>query len=247
MSRKLLLLNLALATLLGAAGWTLRQRWETARQREQNFLARTAPAVPAAAAPKMDPVAPVTATSYAEVAMNMLFSKDRNPNVVIEAKPEEPVPPFPAAFGSMALGEPTVFMVEKAGAPQKGYRAGDAVGPFVLKAINGGEVVLAWKDKMFVKSLAELKPKEAEAPPAAAPKPAAEAQPAAAQAKPEVASDEKLKQAQKTDGNPWINTGGANHACAPGDNAPAGTVQGGYRKVVRPSMFGSTCFWEPAR
>jgi hypothetical protein len=44
-----------------------------------------------------------------------------------------------------------------------------------------------------------------------------------------------------------IDTGGVNRACAPGDSSAAGTVQDGFRKVTRPSMFGQVCYWEPVR
>jgi hypothetical protein len=33
-------------------------------------------------------------------------------------------------------------------------------------------------------------------------------------------------------------------ACQPGDTSPAGTVADGMRKVIKPSPFGSRCFWE---
>ncbi len=63
------------------------------------------------------------------------------------------------------------------------------------------------------------------------------------------AMQDNLKKAQeeRSKGNPWVDTGGSSHACSPGDTTPAGTVVNGYRKVVKASMFGQTCMWEPAR
>lgn len=249
------MLNLLLMAFVGAAVWQIREGLEKARERERNFMSRPVARPPDPPVAKATPAEPVTAANYMDVAARMLFAKDRNPNVIItpEVKKEDPVPAFPQAFGMLALGEPTVFLAEKAGGPQKGYRAGDAVGAFKLAAITGDGVVLEWKDKSFAKSLKELKPPENQ--PAAgaggpqAPGPVTEAPKPLGNPPAEITPPEDLAKAQKaTSGdNPWINTGGVNHACAPGDSTPAGTVMNGYRKVVRPSMFGSTCFWEPAR
>lgn len=254
MSRRLLFLNLVLVALLGAAGWHMRQRYEEARLKERAFLGGRTASTADPQVPKVDPVQPVTATNYADVAAKMLFSKDRNPTVIIEPEviKEDPVPPFPVAYGVLALGSapPRVFMSEKPGAPQKGYRVDEPVGPFKLVAIEGEELTLEWKDKKFKKTLQDLKPAEAQA--AAA----ADAQPAAPQAPvkmghttEEVTKPEVIAEAQKkmSGDNPWVNVGGANHACSPGDQTPAGTVVNGYRKVTKPSMFGTSCFWEPAR
>ena len=48
---------------------------------------------------------------------------------------------------------------------QKGYRAGDKVGPFLIAKLSTEDITLSWEDKQFIKTIAELKPKEA--PPAA--------------------------------------------------------------------------------
>jgi hypothetical protein len=251
MTRKLMLLNLTLVALLTAAGFQMRQRWDEASERERRMRLTRPNDAAAPAAPKIDGVQPAPATNYTDVATKMLFARDRNPDVVIEAAPEEPVPAFPVAYGVLAFGDSvTAFMSEKAGAPQKSYRINDNVGPFRLASLSREEVTLEWKDKRFVKAIAELKPK-ADAPP-----PAAEAE------KPKVNpennkvlvdrtshSAEQVVELQKKGSgtNPWVNTGGANHACQQGDNTPPGTVVNGYRKVVKPSMFGQTCLWEPAR
>ncbi len=256
MTRKLTLLNLLLVALLGAAGWQLRERWVEAQIKEEAQLKRTAPVPAPPAVPVVESVKPVEAANYADVATKMMFSKDRNPNVVIEAvppPPEIPVPTFPTVYGVMDIGGPiTVFMSDGTSNAQKGYRSGDLVGPFKLVSATRTEFVLGWKDKTFNKTLADLKPKpgqEASAPSSAAAVP--QSPTVVALAKPTVggtAADEKIKNAQKDmikDG--MIDTGAVNRACVAGDPTPAGTVQAGYRKVVRPSMFGQACYWEPAR
>lgn len=252
MSRRLLFLNLILVALLGAAGYHMRQRWEEARLKERAFLGTGMPKSADPQVPKVEGVQPVTATNYTDVAARMLFSRDRNPTVVIEPEviKEEPVPPFPVAFGIMALGAPRVFMSEKPGAPQKTYQAGDDVGPFKLTAIDGDELTLEWKDKKFKKTLADLKQKEAQAAAAEPQQPAAAPQaPQMGNKAEEITKPEVIAEAQKkaSGDNPWVNVGGTNHACSPGDQTPAGAVVNGYRKVTKPSMFGTSCFWEPAR
>lgn len=249
MRRKLLLLNLLLLGLLGAAAWEFRQRWLESRAREKGVLAQSAPPVPSPAIPQIQPVSPVPAANYIEVAQNMVFSKERNPNVVVEEKPPEPVPAFPIVYGTFDLGGgPSVFMSDKAGAPQKTYRIGDSVGPFRISDLTRTAITLEWKDKKLEKTLAELKPKPGEqekAQQSAAAAPAVE--PPKAQG---ITSDEGLKEVQKEmskDGLPGVNVGAAARMCAPGDTSPAGTVQGGYRKVVSATPFGQSCRWEPVR
>lgn len=252
MRRKLLLLNFVMLGLLCAAGWEMRQRWLQAREREKALLAQRVPEAPVPAVPQIQPVTPVPAANYLEVAQNMVFSKDRNPNVVVEEKPPEPVPPFPIVYGTFDLGGgPSVFMSDKAGAPQKTYRVGDSVGPFKIVDLSRTMVTLEWKDKKFEKALADLKPKPSEqekaqqAAVAAAPPPPVE--PPKVQG---VTSDEGLKEVQKemsSDGLPGVNVGAQARMCAPGDTAPAGTVQGGFRKVMTATPFGQSCRWEPVR
>lgn len=260
MSRRLFFLNLLLVALLGAAGWQMCERYREARLREQALLSQRVQVKPAPEAPKIEPVAPVTAATYADVATKMLFARDRNPNVVIEAPKEEPVPAFPQAFGVMDLGNgATVFMAEKPGGPQKGYRSGDTVGPFKLTSVTRETLMLEWKDKKFEKKVADLKPKETVAAAAAVaagvsgsptPVPGANETVLDGRIVPirTANSEENLKKAQESliQGG-VVNTGGNTRVCAPGDSTPAGAVVNGYRKVTRQGMFGQVCYWEPAR
>jgi hypothetical protein len=257
LTRKLTLLNLLLVALLGAAGWQLRERWEEARIKQEAQLKRTASVPAPPTVPVVETVKPVEAANYADVATKMMFSKDRNPTVVIEAAPpppEDPIPTFPAVYGVMDIGGPiTVFMSDGTSSAQKGYRSGDRVGPFKLVSATRNEFVLSWKDKTFTKTLADLKPKpgqEQSAPSSAAAVPQApQVVPLARPTVGGTAADEKIKAAQKDmikDGI-MIDTGAVNRACVPGDTSPSGTVQAGYRKVMRASMFGQACYWEPAR
>lgn len=254
MTRRLMLLNLVLAAMLGGAWWQMKQTWEQARVREEALLGRRVAAAAAPDAPKMEQSQPVTATSYADVAMKMLFSRDRNPNVVIEEKPPEPVPEFPVTYGVLAFGDDlTVFMGEKAASPQKGFHAGDQIGAFKIASLTREDIVLEWKDKKFEKTIAELKakgpaPAAQEAAAAPAPKIHQETGRVLVEGPPSPKMEEIVKKQQEASGgNPWISVGGTNHACAPGDSTPSGSVVNGFRKVQRPGMFGNNCFWEPAR
>ena len=254
MSRKLTAVNLLLALLLIVVCWQLYANWRQARIREEAFWRRTVRPVDALPVEQPEPVGPIQAANYLEIALKMLFSKDRNPTVVVEEAPPKPVPSFPQAFGVISLGGETwALMSEKQGAPQKNYRAGEPVGEFKIASLTTNEIVLEWEGKSFAKTLEELRPKEAVQ--AAS---SGQAQPAGAEAEapfappppqPQAESiQEKIKEELKPkDGGPGLDVGGTIRACVPGDSTPAGAVQGGYRKVVAQTPFGPTCRWEPAR
>jgi hypothetical protein len=247
--RKLIALNLLLAALVAAAGWQIRGKWAEARERERQILSVRVANPPLPPVPVVEPSAPVQAATYVEVAAKTLFSKDRNPTVVIEKPKEKDPPPFPAVHGVMDLGlGTTVFMTAGQGGQQKGYKEGDKIGDFKITKASRTDLEFEWEGKTFQKTVAELKPKPAPraADAAAAPPPPA---PRAQSLAGNVTSTEEVKKItdRMANGKAWIEVGGVNHACTPGDNAPAGAIRDGYRKVVRPSPFGQSCFWEPVR
>jgi hypothetical protein len=250
MTRKLVLLNLTLITLVSAAAWQLRENWRSARSRDQAFAATKTKAEPAPIVPAAPPPAAVQAAAYFEVAQNMLFSKDRNPNVVVEPPAPKPVPPFPQAHGYMDLGAgPTIIMSERSGGPQKSYRQGDKVGSFQIAKLNRSEVVLSWEDKEFVKTMDDLKPKQTQQAEAAPPPPTGPTPQRPGEYHPPT-TDVKVEQIRKsmqTEGLPGLEIGASARGCVPGDQSPSGTVMGGYRKVVTPTPFGGSCRWEPVR
>jgi hypothetical protein len=238
MNRKILALNLGLLVLLGTLAWMLRVHWREARARELATLSRPARGKAQLPPPLPAPPQPAVPADYLDVAQKTLFSKDRNPNVIIETapapppKPEEPPPPRPAYYGQMELGEPVAFLgVEKAG--QKGFHVGDKVGPFKLVAFNGETITFEWKDKTLEYPLAELKPKDSVIP---QPAPAAAARPAS----PVIGiTDDKT---------PVLGIqNGETRACVAGDNSPSGTVKDGFRKKVVSGPFGPSCQWELAK
>ena len=252
MNRKLVWLNVLLVGALGAAGYQWRQSSLRAKERGASFLKQRAHPqqvpvhVPAAE------VKAVQAANYLPAAQQLLFAKDRNPDEIIDVKPPDPpkpVPPFPAAYGVIAMfGDTTVLLGEPGKQEQKGFRAGDKVGPFQIAKLSQEEITFTWEDKTFVKKIAELKPKEAPPPPP----PSANTADAAAPTKRgdiptsvgPVTPHEAIKKTQEaTAGLPGIDVGGADLVCAAGDTSPAGTTQGGYRKVITKTPFSNVCRW----
>ncbi len=268
MNRRLLMLDLVLALFAAGLIWVLRERYLEARAREKAVLSQTvapkqvlAPPVPAA--PR--PAAP---SDYVDVAQKMLFTRDRNPNIPVEApKPPPPEPPMPALpiyHGQMAIGEPiAILSLPAQAATQKGYHAGDKIGEFKLVAFDAEKIELEWHGKTIEKKPEELVAKEAPpaaaAPPSAAvkpvlssnyPMPQADAQPDASGSKVTSlggSSSTSTDAASTTPPGIGPEIGPGVHNCLPGDNSPAGTVLNGYQKRLIPSMFGSVCRWEQVK
>jgi hypothetical protein len=239
MTRRLIFLNLALLIAAGALGRVLLLRWRDAQARERAIFTQAARAKAVLAPPPL-PVPPaVMASNYLVVAQQMLFSKDRNPNVAVEAppppKPKPPLPALPFYFGQMNFGEPTVLMSVGNG-DQKSYRAGDKVGPFELVSFDRDKIKLAWNGETVERGVNDLRPKE--------PVPQTFV-PAAAPAPPEVKSLGAPPQAAPDKGPALgVEMGGDFRACVMGDTSPAGTVLNGYRKVVATTLMGQSCHWE---
>lgn len=235
MKRRLLLLDLALLALVAVAGWRLRQQWLEARHREQTVLGRgwkPLPPPPMTPAPMPEPL---RAAQYAEVAEKMLFSRDRNPTVIIEKPPEKPLPPLPLLYGVMDLGDGlTAIMSEKSGAPSHGVRAGEKIGPFLLVSLNRQEAVFDFEGRKVSKKLEELIPRTSASE-------SGEPARAASQGPP----PPTVRQASVS--GPGASLGSGIRACQPGDSDPPGTVREGYRKVVTQTPFGQMCRWEPVQ
>jgi hypothetical protein len=239
--RRLIVLDVALVAVLALLGMELHRERLRAQTREQALLhasAKPNPAGPLAPLPK---VQPLTATSYADVAAKNLFSKDRNPNVILDPvipPPEKPAPPFPVARGVMLWGgvPPTIVLSDKAGGQQRGYHPGEKIGEWKIASIDNSYVVFEWNGKQFKKRIDELLDRtpltmaEAPAPagPAGPPKPA------------------QSLAANATTG-PGIDTGAGLKGCVAGDKSPAGAVVDGYKKVVSATPFGSSCQWEQVK
>ncbi len=108
MRRNLWVLDLILLVAVVVSGFMLKQRQNEIFGREQAFLRQIVPAVPPPALPSIPGVSPITAANYMETVQMMLFSRDRNPNVILDPPPPPPpppqMPPLPVAYGVMDLG-----------------------------------------------------------------------------------------------------------------------------------------------
>jgi hypothetical protein len=240
LKRKLWLINFVLLGLLGWSGWELRQRHFEARQRELRMFGRP---MQSAAKPLATPATvpqPVTATNYLEVAEKLLFSRDRNSTVVIEIAPPQPMPDLPRAHGLMAFGgDPTIVLSEKAGGRQRGYRAGETIGPFKLLALKDGNVIFEWEGQQIERRVEDILVRSA---PAIEPEPAP-----AASAPPPAASATTVLSSETAKAAPGVELGKQERACNPGDASPPGAFVDGMRKVVSQTPFGDSCRWVPVK
>ncbi len=251
MNRRLIALNLVLVALAAALAWTLRQHRIDAQAHERATFERAARAHGQVFAPApLIPPKPAPAAEFLDVALHDLFSKDRNPNVIVDAPPPPPppppMPPLPSYYGQMAIGEPSILLASP-NAAQKRYHAGDKIGDFQIVSFDREKIEFKWNDKTIDKPLADLLAKERTPDPvsAAAPDPTARpAGPTASQAMTKTFGAAPEAAPAKLDPKIGTDMGAGNHACVQGETSPAGTEVNGYRKVIRGGLMGSTCFWE---
>ena len=263
MNRRLLLLDVILLAGAAALAWKLYTDRLGAQARERAVLARQVEPKKLLAPPSPPPVRQVSPAEYLEVAGKMLFSRDRNPTVVIEApppKPEPPMPALPSYHGQMAIGEPVAFL-STAAVAQRSYRAGDTIGDFKLISFDRDTIEFEWRGKSVERKLEELRPKEvaqAVAPAKPAGAQAAAARPASAAGSGPVKSltapggsgndTSAAKTDSGTDDPVWgpVQSDGT-HACVASDSSPANTVHSGFRKNVMMTLVGPLCSWEQVK
>ena len=238
MKRKLLWANVALLAMTAAAGVHLRRQWIEARAREQAVLRRHIQPAPPPRVPQLPAAEPVKAAGYLDIAAKMLFSKDRNPTVVVEPPPppkQKPMPPLPVFHGLVDIGDgPTAIMSEKPGAQHRDYRPGELIGEFKLVELDRDEIVLEWDGNTITRKVDEMLDRTVSPPPSAG---KAAATTAAAPAKP-------VQPAPHADAKPGGDLGRGMKGCLTGDTSPAGTISDGWRKTIKGGPFGSSCFWE---
>jgi len=253
MKRSIWLFNFVLLAALVAGSMELRRRWIEARERELSLLAvrpiaATLPSVPMPQPPA--PAAKLQPMQYFEVAERFLFARDRNPNVVIEKKPEPPpkvMPNFPSVYGVMDIGMgPTVFMSTNR-TEQKGHKLGDKIGEFTLIAANQKEVTFEWDGKQIKKSLDELKAQSREPSEQASNAPPLASTRMNSNVGPEPTPLPVQRPPENVRPAPGTDIGGGRKGCIAGDTSPAGTVADGYKKVSYAYAFGPICYWESSR
>jgi hypothetical protein len=243
LNSRLRLLDLALLALAGLLYWHLRGQWIDSHARDLALLNSALPATHVPGLSPLDKVDAVTAADFADVATKTLFSKDRNPNVIVDPTPPpppRPQPPFPVAHGVMLWdgAPPTIVLSEKAGGPQKGYHPGDTIGPWTVVSVDNSYADFEWDGKEFKKRLDEL----------IDPTPIAQAAPPAGSGAPAApASQAPTTLSNASQSGPGKETGGGFKACVAGDSSPNGAVVDGMKKVVTATPFGSGCTWEPVK
>lgn len=233
--KRLTLLNLALVVLIAAGGWRLYSRAQSRASAEAAFLAQRVQAAPAPIVALPEAPAPVRPAAYIEIAAQLPFHPERNPEVVIEAPAPKPMPELPRFYGLMNFGAgPRVVLAAAAGQPQKSYQVGERIGEFTLQAISDDGLTFGWEGQAVTAPYAKIRD-------TAPPPETAAAKPAETRAAAKPAATTVSTQAAR---GPGDEIGGSLRACQPGDNTPAGAVVGGYRKVVSKTPFGDSCRWE---
>lgn len=242
MSRRLWILNLILACSVAWAAIELRSALRASRSHEAaNLGRRVPPPPPLPLQPLPVPPALLPAT-YKDVAQKDLLDRSRDPSVPIPPPPlpppPPPVPPLPVYHGYMDLGTgPIAILSVNAKSAHQAVSPGETIGEFTLRSVNTKEIEFGWRDQVIHKLVDELQDHSTPVvqtvarteapPPAAAPPPPAAAAPS--------------KQ------GPGMDTHFGVKLCTPGDSSKVGAVVDGYRKVISPTPFGSSCYWEPAQ
>lgn len=247
MKGRLLFVNVTLLVLIFVCSSQLRARYDHAKEREAAILRQGVPKIPAPAITPILPPDSAKATSYIDVAQKLVFSRDRNPNVIIDPVIPPPPPPpkimpeLPRAHGVMAFGgTPTVLLSEKPGAAHKAYRPGDKIGEFTLLAVNNSQILFEWDGLRVLRNLEDITDKDGAGATASAPStPVTQNETAT--------TTVVTRPPVSTDAAPGADIGNDVRSCNAGDTSPAGTVVGGYRKVLTPTPFGALCRWDPVR
>jgi hypothetical protein len=239
---KFIALNLLLALALGAIVWQARVRWNEAQVKRRNNL--SVQVTPIAAPPLTPALRPdaAPATKYADVATKDLFSKDRNPNIVIDPPKVEvpkPMPPLPVVYGVLGLPSGTkAIMSEKAGVASRSVHAGDTIGEFKIAALDPRNVTFDWDGKQISRKIEDLIDRSN------SPAGSGGAPPAAGQTGGSaVPAPQQQSNGQQVSPGPGKDTAPGQRACVPGDSSPAGTVVGGYKKNSVATPFGAMCSW----
>jgi hypothetical protein len=246
LNRRLLALNLLLVAALIYAGFQFHARRVAAQAREAATLNRkVAPLPPPTLAPLPPPQA-VTAAAYVKVAQDDLFDQSRNPNVPIELPPPPPPlkdpPPLPSFHGMMNLGDGPFAIMSKSGSgAQEEVHAGGMIGEFKLLDFNLKEITLEWDGRVIHKRADDMAKDGGGgrgagdfvgiSGPVVMP-----GVPSAPQPPPRL-----------SEMGPGADTGNLYRPCQANDNSPNGAVADGYRKVVRPTIFGNECHWESVK
>lgn len=242
---RLFLLNVLLLAGIALASLKLMELRDATARREE-MVRSSGPKLPQAKGTTAAVLPERTvAANYLDIAARLLFSKDRNPTVIIAPPPVKQVPAFPLAYGVLMMADPPIIMMApKRGDGQKGFRAGDRIGDFKIVTFDARNIVFEWDGQRFTKNIQELADRDAQTAALLNRQntPVQEAtQPISAPAV------KVLSNTGASSQGPGQDTGGGIRACLPGDTAAPGTVADGLVKIVSETPFGKVCRWEKVK
>jgi hypothetical protein len=244
MKRKLLLLNALLAGgfILGATELYRQVLDGDARyDRLQVFSdPRQPPEFPSPADPT-----PTRAGNFMPIVDRLLFSADRNADIIIETVETEVAsrPGLPHLAGLVDFGDgPSALMTADAGEPATWISVGGKIGAFVFEGVDGEEVKLSWNEEQFTVTKEQLNetPVAVRKPPVRPPPGPRGGRPTAATAA--NAAGDLAGVGQNSRIGPEMSPGV--YRVVPGDDSPAGTEHEGFIKKTRSTPFGATAWWE---
>lgn len=249
MKPKFIVLNLVLVAGVAGIAWKGKENWDASQVKRRTTLqVVTKPAPVPAMVPTPTPEA-AAAAKYIDVAQKNLFSKDRNPQVIIDPpkapEPPKPMPKLPVVYGVMPLPSGVkALMADQKGGASAAVKVGDAVGEFKVLALDTKRVTFGWTDKEITRNIDDLLDRNGPDAPAEA----AAAAPAAGQQRPAAAAAANRPAAgpppTSLAKNVEIGDGvGPSVKSCNGDTSPAGTVVDGYKKVYETNPFGQVCRW----
>jgi len=244
--RERILVLVGLVALNLGFGWILSHYRKDYRSRTQWIYAQT-PTQPAA--PEGAPRTPVTAQTFADIVNRTIFSPSRTNQAPVESvKPPE----LPLLYGTMNLGDGMFAMMAPANQTNglsKPVHPGEEIGGYKLVSIGDSQVVVAWEEKQFTVNVWEsarkvprIVEKPAPTAPSTQPAPASSSTGTASHVTTAGASSGAARELDEY--KKKFTPAGFNAPPGAPVDAPAGTVLGGKRKVVRQTMFGPSVFWE---
>ncbi|HVW08008.1 MAG TPA: hypothetical protein VHC90_05470 [Bryobacteraceae bacterium] len=241
---KLIALNAALAAGLALVVWQGAEAWKDAQAQRKatiNVPVKTITPPPMTPAKKPDAV---QAANYADVASKNLFSKDRNPTVVVDPPKVEPpkvMPALPVVYGVLGLPSGVkAIMAERPGAQSKPVQAGETIGEFKILALDLRKIKFEWEGREIDRNLDELADRSAT--------PAATAAGnALANQGPAVPPPPAPQSSQPTSASLGADSGtpeAPSRNCVAGDSSAIGSVVDGYKKTGVATPFGTMgCKW----
>lgn len=244
MTRKLLLLNLLLAGVFIVGAAELYRQVVEAGQRHERLGAFSDPKHPPEFPTPADPN-PTRPADFMPVVERLLFSADRNAEVVVETAEVEAArrPALPQLSGLVDFGSgPSALMTAESGGSPVWLAIGDKIGDFVYEGVEGEDIKLKWKEESFTATREQLRhapepPRRSAARPPSARNPRSPQGGRAAAAPADLAGvgqDNRI--------GPEIGPG--RYAVARGDDSPEGTEHNGLVKRVRKTPFGASSWWE---